>query len=135
MTLQEKFNGISIWEIAEFWIETYPEDIFINKPKEVIEIRNQFKILLMYRKTNGFQTDSTPSEPPLDLPTSLQDRIIHKYETPDIFIKCVISLCKKFNLSIAHEDTQGAFIITDYSEENINWFKNAFDHTIQNKES
>ena len=48
--LKEKFSGISIWDIAEFWIETYPEDIFINNPPEVVEIRNQFKILLSYRK-------------------------------------------------------------------------------------
>ena len=48
--LREKFKGISIWEIAEFWIEIYPDDIFVNGPYPVPEIRELFKELLKFRK-------------------------------------------------------------------------------------
>jgi len=48
------------------------------------------------------------------------------------FIDNIIYLSKKFNLSIAHEDVQGAFVIKDYSEDNISWFRNAFDCTVNN---
>jgi len=34
--IRDKFKNISIWEIAEFWIYTYPEDIFINGIKDNI---------------------------------------------------------------------------------------------------
>jgi len=50
MDLSEKFKEISIWEIAEFWIETYPDDIFVSEPKIVIEIRELFKKLLNKKK-------------------------------------------------------------------------------------
>jgi len=43
------------------------------------------------------------------------------------FIEDVVLLCKKYNVSISHEDTQGAFEIRDYDEENIKWFRNAFN--------
>lgn len=41
------------------------------------------------------------------------------------FIEEIISVCKKHNLSIAHQDTQGAFIIEEYHDENIDWIKDA----------
>jgi hypothetical protein len=41
------------------------------------------------------------------------------------FIEDIIKLYEKYNLSIAHEDTQGAFIITGYSEENVKWMRDA----------
>jgi len=34
-------------------------------------------------------------------------------------------LCKKHNLSIAHEDTHGAFIIEEFNQFNIDWIKEA----------
>lgn len=34
-------------------------------------------------------------------------------------------LYKKYNLSISHEDSQGAFIIEDYKESNLEWIKDA----------
>lgn len=34
-------------------------------------------------------------------------------------------LCKKYNLSISHEDYMGAFIIEKYDEDNINWINDA----------
>ncbi len=45
------------------------------------------------------------------------------------FIEDVIGLCKKYNFSISHEDNHGAFIICDYYEKNITWFRNAFNET------
>ena len=50
MTLTEKFKEISIWEIAEYWIQTYPNDIFVNGPYPVPEIRDLFEELLKMRK-------------------------------------------------------------------------------------
>ena len=41
------------------------------------------------------------------------------------FINEVINLMKKYNLSISHEDTHGAFIIEKYNDYNIKWFKDA----------
>lgn len=37
------------------------------------------------------------------------------------FLDEIESVCKKHNLSISHEDCHGAFIIEDYSSENIEW--------------
>lgn len=45
------------------------------------------------------------------------------------FIDKIIELCKTYNVSLAHEDKHGAFIIEKYFEENIEWLKNAFDQT------
>jgi len=42
------------------------------------------------------------------------------------FIEDIISLYKKYNLSISHEDTHGAFVITRYSEENEDWLRQAY---------
>jgi len=49
------------------------------------------------------------------------------------FINEIIQLCEKFQLSISHEDTQGAFIIEKYSKTNIEWFESAFDKTVNQK--
>ena len=37
----------------------------------------------------------------------------------------VIKLCEQYELSIAHEDGHGNFIIQDFKESNIEWFNNA----------
>ena len=47
------------------------------------------------------------------------------------FIEQIKTLCRENSLWISHEDTQGAFIITEYDEENIRWLENAFDKTIK----
>lgn len=49
-TLTEKFIEISIWEIAKFWIKTYPADIFDTGPYPVPEIRDLFTELLEMRR-------------------------------------------------------------------------------------
>ena len=45
------------------------------------------------------------------------------------FINEVIELCKKYEFSISHEDTHGAFLISNYDIKNIEWLRNAFDKT------
>jgi len=49
-------------------------------------------------------------------------------ETPkDVsnFIDEIVEVCKKYKLSISHEDEHGSFIIGKYFEDDITWFKNA----------
>ena len=41
------------------------------------------------------------------------------------FIEDVLKLYKKYELSISHEDTHGAFVIVQYSDENEKWLRNA----------
>ena len=36
------------------------------------------------------------------------------------------AICKKYDLSISHEDSQGAFEIEIYKQGNIDWLKTAF---------
>ena len=45
------------------------------------------------------------------------------------FLNEIVKLCKKYNLSLSHEDTHGAFIVEKYNEGNIEWLKAAFDKT------
>ena len=41
------------------------------------------------------------------------------------FLKDYNDICKKHNVSLAHEDCHGAFIIQEYDEENIEWVESA----------
>jgi len=41
------------------------------------------------------------------------------------FINEIIGICRKYNLSLSHEDSQGGFLIEEYKEHNINWLKGA----------
>ncbi len=43
------------------------------------------------------------------------------------FLEELFELYKKHDLSIAHEDDQGGFIIESYKSENIEWMKHAQD--------
>ena len=43
----------------------------------------------------------------------------------ECFKEDVIKLCEQYELSIAHEDGHGNFIIQDFRESNIEWFNNA----------
>ena len=49
------------------------------------------------------------------------------------FIEEIIKVMKKYNLSISHEDGQGAFIIEKYDEYNIKWLKNAMKNYCKMK--
>ena len=41
---------IGLFDICEWWIESYPKDIFVNEPKEVVEIRKLMEKILSMRK-------------------------------------------------------------------------------------
>jgi hypothetical protein len=43
------------------------------------------------------------------------------------FTDAIIAVCKKYNLSISHEDRQGAFQIVKYNEYYTDWFRHASD--------
>ena len=42
------------------------------------------------------------------------------------FLNDIVEVYKKHNLSLAHEDIQGGFIIQDFKEENVVWLKQAY---------
>jgi len=46
------------------------------------------------------------------------------------FKKEIINICKKYELSISHEDCHGGFVIEDYDDINSNWFLSATDETL-----
>lgn len=41
------------------------------------------------------------------------------------FLNEITKIYKKYNLSLSHEDSHGAFIIENYDEYNIKWLKNS----------
>lgn len=43
-----------------------------------------------------------------------------------MFLDGIETLCRKYNLSISHEDEHGSFIIEDYNELNIDWLNDAW---------
>ena len=49
-----KENGepAGFWDVCDWWMESYPEDVFVFTPEEVVEIRNQIKKLAL-RRLNG----------------------------------------------------------------------------------
>ncbi len=44
----------------------------------------------------------------------------------DEFLKELVELYKKHNLSISHEDKHGNFIIEEYAEENVKWIEDPY---------
>lgn len=45
-------------------------------------------------------------------------------------IEEIIALCKFHQISIAHEDSQGAFQITNYLEDHSDWLRSANNSTV-----
>jgi sugar phosphate isomerase/epimerase len=41
------------------------------------------------------------------------------------FLAEIVALCKRYGFSLGHEDTQGAFIVERYDEDNIQWLMDA----------
>jgi hypothetical protein len=41
------------------------------------------------------------------------------------FFDDIEELCEKYNFSIAHEDCHGGFLIEEYSQNNMEWLRNA----------
>lgn len=54
-----------------------------------------------------------------------KEEIKHKTLQAEIFKLEVFKLMVKYNLTISHEDRQGAFIIDEYNEPNVSWFLDA----------
>ena len=50
------------------------------------------------------------------------------------FLKEYEELCKKYNITLAHEDCHGGFILEEYDENNIEWVKNAIDNVLVSSE-
>ena len=50
----------------------------------------------------------------VDIPKEMED-----------FLNDIKMICKKYNLSISHEDYHGAFLIEEYNKDNIDWLFNA----------
>lgn len=45
----------------------------------------------------------------------------------DAFLDDIVAVCRKHNMSLGHEDSHGAFLVEDYSEENVRWLNAADD--------
>lgn len=41
------------------------------------------------------------------------------------FIEEIAAVCKRHGLSIGHEDSEGSFIIRPYSDDDIDWLRDA----------
>ncbi len=46
-----------------------------------------------------------------------------------LFLYDVVAVCKRHDMSLSHEDVEGAFRVQPFSENNIEWLKAAFDET------
>ena len=49
------------------------------------------------------------------------------------FVEAIIRVYEEYNLSLGHEDHQGAFLIESASLYNEEWLRDAFDHTDKGK--
>ena len=45
-----ELQEVGLFDLCEWWIETYPEDVFVNEPKEVVQVRELMKKILNMRK-------------------------------------------------------------------------------------
>lgn len=41
------------------------------------------------------------------------------------FLDEILAVCRRHNLSIAHEDDNGAFLVVPYNAEAVNWLREA----------
>lgn len=65
----ENGKPVGLYEIAQWFIDIYPEDIFVTKPIIIIEIRNKFKqILKKIIKNDSLVPDSDAISGPFRSP-------------------------------------------------------------------
>ena len=48
--IREDGRVAGLYDICDWWIYNYPADIFVNQPKEVVEIRMLMRKILLKRK-------------------------------------------------------------------------------------
>lgn len=48
-----------------------------------------------------------------------------QHDQAEAFLKDLQDVCRNHNLSLAHEDGHGAFIVEAFNEENLSWLNNA----------
>ena len=58
---------------------------------------------------------------------------IGEMQNRESFIDDIITVYKRYNLSLSHEDTQGAFKIERLNDENVAWLKEAQYNNIDTK--
>lgn len=51
----------------------------------------------------------------------------HRKEDVDKFLLDIIDVSKKHNMTIAHEDCQGGFLVENWDESNLSWLFSATD--------
>jgi len=47
------------------------------------------------------------------------------------FIEAIVSLESQYGLTLGHEDHEGAFVVHDFNEENVEWLRDASDKSGQ----
>jgi len=53
----------------------------------------------------------------------------------DEFLDEILAVFKKHNMSLAHEDAEGSFMVENYNSENIDWISTAIDNTSTKTET
>jgi len=61
---------------------------------------------------------------------TLENLYAHKFDVIS-FRKELFALYKKYDLTISHEDGQGAFEIYPYDERNVKWMDEAFEREVK----
>jgi len=73
----ENGKKAGLYDVAEWWLEKYPEDIFVEEPKSVVEIRERMKLILSVRKDEpncfGVGLPCPKSRPSCDLKKACQN--------------------------------------------------------------
>jgi len=57
-----------------------------------------------------------------------------KEERAKKFLEEIEKVCKKHNISITHQDHQGAFQLDEYKERYMRWFMSAEIDSVEDKE-
>lgn len=63
--------------------------------------------------------------------TMWSSRLKEKIEAPSEIVDFLVEyeeLCRKHNISLAHEDTGGGFLLEKYSDHNLKWVKEAAEN-------
>ena len=55
--------------------------------------------------------------------------MMYKQQTEEVknYLRELIEVSRRHNMSLSHEDSQGAFIVEKFSEDNAHWLLTAFN--------